>query len=96
MPDKQNVIGHRRLIFTRVVDRLTNQKMYASAPAAVTQPQMISARRNEWVVSTIKPVMIGAKEAQMKLAKFWILPTDAVMREATATWIKPQQDVPAK
>ncbi len=58
--------------------------MYASAPAAVTQPQMISARRNEWVVSTIKPVMIGAKEAQMKLAKFWILPTDAVMREATA------------
>ena len=40
--------------------------------------------------------MIGAKEAQMKLAKFWILPTDAVMREATATWIKPQQDVPAK
>ncbi|SUX75853.1 Uncharacterised protein [Citrobacter freundii] len=37
----------------------------------VTQPQMISARRKEWVVSTINPVTIGANDAQIKLAKFW-------------------------
>ena len=62
----------------------------------VTQPQMISARRKELVVSTINPVTIGANDAQIKLAKFWILPTEAVMREATATWIRPQHEVPAK
>ncbi len=62
----------------------------------VTQPQMISARRKELVVSTINPVTIGANDAQIKLAKFWILPTEAVIREATATWISPQQEVPAK
>ncbi len=60
-PISKMLSGIGSLIFTRVVDRLTNQEVYASAPAAVTQPQMISARRNEWVVSTIKPVMIGAK-----------------------------------
>ncbi len=61
--------------------------------AAVTQPQMISARRNEWV-STIKPVMIGAKEAQMKLAEFLV--PDAVIERSNCDVDQSQQDVPAK